>query len=280
MSEILHGVDRRPADVGGALVALETVAARLYERGDARAAFPEVYGLITRSVHDRIREDRGFFLEPSFISRLDGRFCERYLDTLAWSLSGARQDCAAWGIAYGYLARRSTTPFQDVVLGISAHINFDLAIGIHQTLVERGHQRDAQMLERVARDHDAVNGILQVAIPECFERLVERHGCRTAAALSGRAARAVTYPMVLRVLTAWRRQVWTDVLALCEAGPAAEAAVLARIARRSARLGRAIVAPNRVYARIWRPVLPAPARRAVARIWIRSRPAADLARAA
>lgn len=266
--DILEGVDPRPTEVNGALRTLATVADRMHRRGDARAAFPEIYGVITRYVAGHIAEDRGFFHEPAFISRLAGRFCERYIDTLTWSLGTSRQDCGAWSVAYDQITRRATSPFQDVCLGLQAHINFDLAQGIHQTIVELGAQHDADRLRRFEHDHDVVNHILEAAMAECFERLVERYGCRTSMILSSRPARAVVFAMTLRLLQRWRADVWRDVLALCRADEATRRTIVARMDRRSRRIGQAMVAPN-AFAGLWRPLVPIPARRAAARLWRR-----------
>ncbi len=85
----LAGIPEHPVNADDALLALDTVAARLASRGDGRAAFPDIYGIITRKVAEEVKKNRGIFVEPLWISRLAGRFCERYLETLRWSLDGA-----------------------------------------------------------------------------------------------------------------------------------------------------------------------------------------------
>src|SRR5690242_18130340 len=71
-----------PTDVEEALGALEGIARALHAEGDPRAAFPDIYGIITRRVGDEIALGQGgIFQEPQFISRLAGRFARRYMDT-------------------------------------------------------------------------------------------------------------------------------------------------------------------------------------------------------
>ncbi len=231
--------DMRPAGAKEALVALTTVADRLRSAGDARAAFPDVYSAITRRVTERIALGPGvFFLEPSWISRLAGRFCRRYLETLCWSFEGAVQDAAAWRVAYETCRDPGSSPIVNVLLGLSAHINSDLAIGIYRTIVEVGAAGDPVRLARFKHDHDAVNDLLEESVPEAFARLVDRHGCLIASALVQHA-----YPLArwaaMHILKTWRARVWEEALALVAAGSAAARDVIVRrMERRAGRYAR------------------------------------------
>ena len=239
---ILAGLERRPTELASAAHGLRTVADRLFAIGDARAAFPDIYGIITDRVAVEARKPAGLFWEPRWISRLAGRFCERYLDTLEWSLAGTDQDCSAWRIAYRCAVERTTVPFQDVMLGLSAHINFDLAQGISETIAEFG-DTPAQR-ERYKHDHDVVNVLLEEQIPIAYQRLATAYGCRSSAFLIG-PARAITEPLTLRVLAYFRANVWTDVVALLDARtPAERRRVLDAMERRSGRYARAIQLGN------------------------------------
>jgi len=240
MSSLLEGIEPRPKDVVSALDALETVVGRLHARRDARAVFPDVYGVITRNVAREVSGRTGFFQEPEWISRLAGRFAERYLETLAWSLRGSAQDCRAWELAYTYADRGLTLPLQDAALGISAHINFDLALGLWHTIEEFGDTSERR-LARYKHDHDAVNGLLAASLPEAVERLVERYACPVTPRLYTGAARPVMRGLALFVLERWRAHVWEDVLSLVHASGAAEReAVVERMHLRSGGLGQVL----------------------------------------
>jgi hypothetical protein len=272
MIALLDGIDLHPREVESALVGLNTVVARLAARSDSRAVFPDVYGIITRNVAREVRRgDQGLFLEPAWISRLAGRFAERYLETLTWSLRGEAQDCAAWDIAYRAAKAGTTIPLDDAALGISAHINFDLALGLWQTIEELG-DTSPEKLARYKHDHDAVNTLLAESLPEAVARLEERYGCTMTPWLRGPAMMPLTREVALFVLGRWRAQVWEDVLALVHApGDTARQAVISRMHQRSQGLGRVLSAGSEVrrLARSWGLT---PARAALSR----TRPAAVL----
>jgi hypothetical protein len=240
------GIQLHPTSASEALRALETVAGELLRCGDGRAAFPDVYGIITRRVAESVAlGDRSIFQEPRWISRLAGRFCERYLQTLACSLDLAPQDAGAWELAYADGGRGRMLPIQGVLLGLSAHINFDLAIGIYRTIVELGGAGDPAKLRRYRHDHDAVNDLLRASIPEAFDHLITLHDCE-AAALIFRRAYAFSEWATMRVLTSWRTRVWDDAMTLLRARHAGEREqVIAEMERRSRRYARMLSMPPR-----------------------------------
>ena len=241
----------RPTNADQAHAALDHVAETLLRANDEHAAFPDIYAVITRRVADEVARPDGPFQEPTWISQLAGRFCTRYLETLRWAIAGSPQDTSAWATAYATDGAAEMPPVQHALLGLSAHINHDLAIGIHATIVARGHARDRAKIARYKHDHDYVNKLLEASIPEAFDRLIQRHHCATTRWLdrAGRLTRWCT----MELLTRWRSQVWTEVEALLAARTRAQRArVLRRIAARAARIGRLIRRPipalPRVYA--------------------------------
>lgn len=234
----LAGINLEPTNVLEALASLEAAAERLRAAGDPRAIFPDVYAIITAQVAAQIHPHSGFFLEPAFISRLSGRFAQRYLETLEASLSGRPQDCTAWSVAYAYARRDGTLPLQHAALAISAHINFDLAHGLHATLRELGITHDAPALARYKRDHDAVNHLLATSMPLAIRRLARRYGCRATRHLRGRHLLPWASRRMLSTLQHWRETVWSDMVGLLEAsGGATREQIRQRMERRSRRIG-------------------------------------------
>jgi hypothetical protein len=245
---ILGGITLAPRSVDDALTALETVAERLHASDDVLAAFPDIYGIITRKVAEQVRSRSGMFLEPRWISRLAGRFCERYLETLRFWLERRPQDCAAWTSTYACSTMPVAAPAQHVLLGLSAHINFDLALGIYRTIIEFGHGSCPEMLARYKHDHDQVNSLLLASIPEAFELLATRHGCVVSAAIQRRMFSSASW-ITMQLLTRWRALVWTNVRALLAARTERErSAVITKMARRSALYGRLFMLPSELAA--------------------------------
>jgi hypothetical protein len=153
------------------------------------------------------------------------------------SLLGVPQDCEAWTLAHARTDLGRSLPLQDAALGISAHINFDLALGLWRTIEEFGDTSEAR-LARYKHDHDAVNGLLAVSLPQAVEQLAERYACPLTARLFSQDAKLASGWLALQVLGLWRAHVWEDVLGLVRAaGEGERQVVVARMHRRSSRLG-------------------------------------------
>lgn len=239
IADPLDGVDLHPDHVDAALRALDHTTTRLLEQGDPRAAFPDVYAVITRNVSRACREGR--FLEPNWIARLAGRFAELYFFALKASLAGRAAPGVAWQAAFG---QRSGAPLAtlDALLGVSAHINVDLAQGIAANIIAHGATSDHERLRRYRHDHDAVNEILRESMPEILERLDMRHACPLAhmMRLDARLERRLC-DLTLRMLAAWRDRVWDDMLDLLHApNPRAADAVIAAMDYRAGKMAGAM----------------------------------------
>jgi hypothetical protein len=228
--DILNGVPLSPASASEAFDCLTLVSSRLRAAGDPRAAFADVYAVITRRVRDALNDTAApIFDEPQFISRLAGSFCALYLAALRRSLAGEREPIAAWAMAD---RRRRALPVQHALLGLNAHINYDLALGLLANVSALGEMADPARMERYHHDHDAVNRILEAAIPEVLELLSVRYGCplsrRVLAAsdeLRGAACRVTLF-----TLEVWRSRVWNDLVTMLRApGPTRVARVEARM---------------------------------------------------
>lgn len=242
---LMVGIDAHPVDVDGALVALDTIATRLRAVGDARAVFPEVYAVITRNVAAAVRLG-GVFLEPAWIARLAGRFAERYFEALIPSFTEEEVGSDAWRVAFDAGAGGPSVPMRDAILGINAHINYDLAQGIADNIRAAGHADDAHMLARYRHDHDAVNTILRASADEVYDLLLTRYHCRlTWLATRSRHVNGWLTVGAMRVLGGWRADVWEDMLTLLHApGARARATRLRRMNRWSGNLARAVAVTN------------------------------------
>jgi hypothetical protein len=237
----LSDIHLSPKNAAEALNALSTIARRLREQGDARAVVPDLYAIITRRVLTAV-ESGDVFLEPAWLSRLAGRFAELYIETLVSSLREEPVGCDAWQFAHSQAVQGGTLAVQDAVLGISAHINYDLAQGLAANIRAHGAVGDERMMARYRHDHDVVNAILRDAIPECLDMLASRYGCRVTRAIASLSfSRKLACDATLVVLQVWRDRVWGDLQDLLAAeSKADEQAVLARMANLSGRIAQVL----------------------------------------
>ena len=175
----IDDVEWRPGDAVAALASLETVTARLREVHDARAVFLDIYRVITQRVVTVLRtSNAGGFLEPDWLSGLTGRFAEDALLAVRASLKGDDTGCVAWHFASAYAAAGETLPCENALLGVSAHVNHDLAFAVSDYLRARRATLDAVQLKRYQHDYFHVNQLLRDCVQECIRVLVDRYHCQ------------------------------------------------------------------------------------------------------
>jgi hypothetical protein len=167
----------RPKTIEEAIDDMRIALDYFHRANDYRAVFLRAYYLITLAVFDAIRErgayTRRIFFDAEWVRRLAGKFSLLYFQSLT---TEEREGERAWKIAHLRAARRDTSVLQDLLFGLNAHINYDLAYGIYLNFVEFEDARDHILLPRRKFDHDQVNNILIDSIPVIQRVLTRDYG--------------------------------------------------------------------------------------------------------
>jgi hypothetical protein len=250
-------INCQPADAYEALVALETLTERLRDHDDARAVFLDVYVVITRKVVELVRAPEGSgFHDPPWLSQLTARFAEDALVAVCQSIRREPIPSAAWRFAAHYAEHEITRAYQNAILGINAHINFDLARAVYADFEARAVKDER--LRAYRHDYFKVNEILYRSVWECLDVLVERHQCRaTESLLRLPGSRLLLRTIIMAILRIWRRRAWDEVLALLGArDEQAREKVVRRMDRFSGRVAQVVVARDAARYALSRGVLP------------------------
>lgn len=124
---------------------------------DARRFFHQTYLRTTIAVGEEI--ERGGFLDANWLSDWDVAFANLYLDALDADLNGGMLP-GPWRVAFGVARTRpKLPPLRHVLLGMNAHINYDLP----QSLIAVISPAEFDQPEVVAareRDHTHVDTVL------------------------------------------------------------------------------------------------------------------------
>jgi hypothetical protein len=138
------------SDVSERLGAVETY---LRDRGDRRSVFLTVYTEMTANVYDGI--ESGAFEDPEWVRDYLVDFADRYRSALLASERGNPTGVpVAWHLAFGASTSGDTVLIQDALLGVSAHINYDLVYALRDVGIDPKRQSKL-------RDHNRINGVLQ-----------------------------------------------------------------------------------------------------------------------
>ncbi len=143
------------------LAELQREARQAGARDDRGGYFAALYALMTARVCEGIAAGR--FREPERLQALTCHFAGRYLEALERHRSG-RTPPESWRIAFEAGNRWRPIILQHLMLGMNAHINFDLGISAAQI-------SEQSSLEDVESDFNEINAILAELLSDVQERL-------------------------------------------------------------------------------------------------------------
>jgi hypothetical protein len=213
------------ADAPEALDAvLSTMSARvdhLRRRGDDRRIFLSVYATMTGAIHAGVRTGR--FMDPSWTEALTAHFARLYFDAES-SWEQHDPTCPrAWQAAFAAAGGRRISAVEHALLGINAHIVYDLPFAVAATMRACGDVHDGQLradvLVRRRHDYEVVNHILAETIDAAQAVLAAES--RASAWLDTLTLKLDEYAAEL-LLRASRTQGWHHALALAVARDDAE----------------------------------------------------------
>jgi hypothetical protein len=231
--------------VVAALVArMEEQQRALETARDPGRFFLGTYLRTTRAVGAAL--DRGVFEDPDWVARWDVDFAELYLDALEAYRKDADAVAAPWRLAFG--ARAGLPPEAHVLLGMNAHINFDLPQSLIRMVAPEDFVSPA-LLDLRRRDHERIDHVLASRVAEEDVALQGVGGRRTPLDRLLAPANRQASRLFLRES---RRKVWANTGALHAArlrGPAAYADRIADLEAASADRVRDLLRPGPV---LWR----------------------------
>jgi len=211
--------------------------------GDKRRYFHATYQRTTVAVAEELK--RGGFADPDWVERWDVAFADLYLDALDADRQG-REVPAPWHIAFDAARHRvDLPPLRHVLLGMNAHINYDLPQALLAVITD-AEFGDASLLARREADHQAIDGVLASRVGAEDDELARLSGPPP---LLDRLLRPFNRLGTQRFLREARVKVWANAITLNRArrqGPDAYAARLAQLEELSAAKVADLKAPGQV----------------------------------
>jgi hypothetical protein len=216
----LARIDTAPRSIVAADRAQGELLAVFDRHRHAAGSFLRVYHGITVAVIAALEDGR---LGPRpFFERLAGRFAEKHfdgvkaalgLDTTSdaaryglWEPSLAFDNQAAWspaGEPAGPLLALDV-PLAHFLVGMSCHINCDLAVALEETIRELGLDGDRAALDAIERGHDLVDSILAEQVQLSLGTLADVLGCPLSRLIVDAKLVPLAGDMAMDVIRNWR----------------------------------------------------------------------------
>jgi hypothetical protein len=212
----------------------------LQATSDQRRYFHATYQRTTIAVAGELR--RGGFTDAEWVERWDVAFADLYLDALQAALAGQRPT-RPWEVAFR--APAELPPLRHVLLGMNAHINFDLPQALLAVITDEQFD-DAALLTRRESDHRAIDNVLASRVAAEDDELTSISG---PGSTLDRLLRPLNQLGTKRFLREAREKVWANAIVLSRArrqGPDAYARALRQLEELSAAKVTALQAPGQV----------------------------------
>ena len=240
---------------------MESLLGPLESAGDPRRFFHATYLRTTRAVRDALRD--GLFADPEWVERWDVAFADLYLLALAAGpvgtggpggpgeagAAGGPGAARPWEVAFRAAREQpGLPPLRHVLLGMNAHVNFDLPQALLEVISVAEFADPARIAQRQA-DHQRIDEVLARQVGAEDSELGQLGSRSRADAWLGLANQAATR----RFLREARAKVWVNALELNAArtlGPGEYAERLGDLETLSAAKVEDLLRPGQVLLRL------------------------------
>ncbi len=188
-------------------------AASWEQQGDQRCHFQRCYGMMSANM---VRATaNGCFHDAAWVERLMLRFADYYYDALYFYDQQSSETPPVWKQAHHATCCRRLHILQRLMLGINAHINYDLPLALYDCLHDEWPTASVEARQYRRDDHEMVNHIIAETIDTVQDNIVESHS--SAMALIDRLMGRSDEWLLAQLIRSWRTDVWQVAVQLLEA---------------------------------------------------------------
>jgi hypothetical protein len=180
---------------------------------DRRYIFLSCYAMMTENMLAAVQA--GDFEDVDWVARLLDNFAGYYFRALTAYDENHSMPPVVWQIAFEATHQPRIHVLQNLVLGVNAHITFDLVFALSEILSPEWMSLSENQRRMRYRDHCHVNDIIARTIDQVQDQVIERFepGFRVVDTLLGPLDEWITSLMI----SDWRDEVWERATRMAEA---------------------------------------------------------------
>jgi hypothetical protein len=187
-----------------ALAKMESLLAGWEASNDRRLIFLSCYKLMTQNIIAAIESND--FEDVAWVNTLMENFAEYYFQALEAFESQPSKPPTAWRIAFQVAQKPQIHALQNLVLGVNAHINYDLVLALSAILSPEWQQLSVEGRKMRYRDHCHVNDVIYHTIDAVQDQIIDRY--EPEFRLVDKILGPIDEWMTSLLIADWREEVW------------------------------------------------------------------------
>lgn len=191
---------------------MEALVQQWESTGDNRSIFLGCYLLMTRNMLVAINHDE--FKDSKWVNRLLNRFAEYYFVAVDEYEDKRPEIPIVWQIAMEKANHADTFVIQNLLLGVNAHINYDLVYTLEETLYVEWENLSETEREIRFLDHCQVNEVIGRTIDAVHDTIIESRVPRLD--LIDKVLGPIDEWSISWLISKWRYEVWENAVSLLE----------------------------------------------------------------
>ncbi len=174
------------------------------EAGDSRFLFLECYRMMTENMLQAVQD--GEFHDSQWVDQLVDHFSSYYFAALDAYRQDPSQSPAVWRLAFDRTAENRLLSIQGLLLGVNAHINYDLILALGDLLEPDWSRLDETQRRQRYEDHTHVNQVIGRTIDIVQDTLIEPR--EPLLDIVDRLLGPIDEWLISQLIDRWRDEVW------------------------------------------------------------------------
>ncbi len=207
------------------------------QHADRKAIFLRCYMMMTSNMFAAIEQRE--FKDPTWVNRLLHRFTDYYFTALEAYQQSPATAPAVWQLAHRTTHNPQATSLQHLLLGVNAHINYDLVLTLVDLLKPEWARLSATQRSERHADHYQVNEVIGRTIDAAQDQVLEPN--MPFMDLIDKLLGPIDEFLISHLITHWRESVWENATLLLDIDEIGEQnRLISRVENEALRLGKII----------------------------------------
>jgi hypothetical protein len=187
---------------------MQEIIHRWVKESDQRAIFLNCYQLMTQNMLKEL--EAGEFKDPGWVEQLLNQFADYYFNALDAYENKSPKTPIVWQQAHDAARLPNTMVLQNLLIGINAHINYDLVMALVDVLEPEWAKLPEIHRQQRFADHCHVNDVIGWTIDDVQDNVIER--LAPAMDIVDILLGPIDEWMASTLITHWRDEVWDNAI--------------------------------------------------------------------